>query len=195
MRYKSATGRNKLTIGRKQQVQITGRCAGLQCLEWRHPPPARSRLQHAHGLGWSDTERLWDIYGPVSISLRPYNQSNWIAFWRGNFTILSVFMQNRGCSASHWPVPTSLGNQPHGWDLLGQNWRWWGGRLCFSPPGRGWEDQPAGSLPWLGAAWEAQSAAISWPGAALGPKRPAELCFLFPALLLPLSLTLFFCLL
>lgn len=44
--------------------------------------------------------------------------------------------------------------------------------------------------PWLGAAWEAQSAAISWPGTALGPERPAELCFLFPVLLLPLSLTL-----
>lgn len=58
LRYLSAPGRNKLTVGRKQQVQTVGSRAGLQRLERRHPPPPQGSLQHAHGLGWSHTERL-----------------------------------------------------------------------------------------------------------------------------------------
>lgn len=121
-------------------------------------PSFISRLQHAHGLGWSDTERLWDICGPANISLRPYKQSNRITFWIGGFTILNIFMQNWGCITSCPHI--NLGNQPYDWDLIDQNWRWCQGKPDLSlmrsraskPPFLGWE--------MLGAAFRAREA--SW---------------------------------
>lgn len=122
-------------------------------------------------------------------------EKNWITFWRGNFTILSVFMQNQWVRCIPLTCPHQIGKTAPWLRLARSKLDVMGGQtLLFTPRvrlGGSASRQP----PWLGAVWEAQSAAISWPGAALGSERPAELCFLFPVLLLPLSLTLFFCLL
>lgn len=110
---------------------------------------------------------------------------NWITFW-GQFHN-TVFMQNQWVRCIPLTRPHQLG-KPAPWlrlarsklDVMG------GQTLLFTPRvrlGGSASRQP----PWLGAAWEAQSAAISWPR---GSFRAWEACWAVLSLPCPAPPTL-----